>query len=185
GRARARAPECARSGVPGGGGGGGGAPPRPGGGYDVVIADLPHPGITSSTKLYSEEFFGLAARVLAPGGRIAVHSGSPAERPKTFWTVDATLRAAGLVTTPYSASGTDGAFAFGPDRAPRDHPKAPDWGFLLAGRERPPLTLAPPGDGGPPLTLDPDALRAGGLAAEATRLPDLPPSTLSHPRYPH
>ncbi|MGA5578057.1 polyamine aminopropyltransferase [Streptomyces koyangensis] len=158
---------------------------RPGGGYDVVVADLPHPGITSSTKLYSEEFFGLAARVLGPGGRIAVHSGSPADRPKTFWTVDATLRAAGLLTTPYSASGTDGAFAFGPDRAPRDHPKAPDWGFLLAGRERPPLTLAPPGDGGPPLTLDRAALRAGGLAAEATRLPDLPPSTLSHPRYPH
>ncbi|MFC7469536.1 SRPBCC family protein [Actinomadura keratinilytica] len=122
---------------------------RPGGGYDVVIADLPHPGITSSTKLYSEEFFGLAARVLAPGGRIAVHSGSPVDRPKTFWTVDATLRAAGLVTTPYSASGTGGAFAFGPDRAPRDHPKAPDWGFLLAGRERPPLTLAPPVTAGP------------------------------------
>ncbi|MFB6596659.1 polyamine aminopropyltransferase [Streptomyces diastaticus] len=158
--------------------------PGPGGGYDVIVADLPHPGITSSTKLYSEEFFGLVARALAPGGRLAVHSGSPVEGPRTFWTVDATVRAAGLLTVPYSAAGNDGAFAFGPDRAPRHHPKAPDRGFILAGRERPPLTLAPPADGGPPLTLDRAALRAGGLAAEATRLPDLPPSTLSHPRYP-
>ncbi|MFD5024691.1 polyamine aminopropyltransferase [Streptomyces sp. NPDC058373] len=174
-----------RAGRPGAGEAGGGRDGRGGGGYDVIVADLPHPGITSSTKLYSEEFFGLAARSLAPGGRLAVHSGSPADRPKTFWTVDATVRAAGLLTTPYSAAGHDGAFAFRPDRALRDHPKAPDWGFLLAGRERQPLTLAPPGDGGPPLTLDGAALRSGGLAAEATRLPGLPPSTLSHPRYPH
>lgn len=34
--------------------------------YDVVISDLPDPGITASTKLYSAEFYGLIAEALAP-----------------------------------------------------------------------------------------------------------------------
>ena len=75
----------------------------PTGTYDVVISDLPDPGITASTKLYSQEFYGLAARVLAPGGRLVVHAGPVASRPRIFWTVDATLRAAGFGTRPYRA----------------------------------------------------------------------------------
>ncbi|MEW5660576.1 polyamine aminopropyltransferase, partial [Streptomyces cinereoruber] len=63
--------------------------------YDVVLSDLPDPGITPSTKLYSEEFYGLVARILGPSGRFAVHAGSVTDRPRTYWTVDATLRAAG------------------------------------------------------------------------------------------
>lgn len=81
--------------------------------YDVVLADLPDPGITASTKLYSQEFYGLARRVLRPGGRLAVHAGPVATRPRAFWTVETTLRAAGLRTAPYRADG--------------------DWGFVLAG----------------------------------------------------
>lgn len=45
------------------------------GGYDVVISDLPDPGITANTKLYSAEFYGLIAEALAPGGRMVVHGG--------------------------------------------------------------------------------------------------------------
>lgn len=86
--------------------------------FDVIVSDLPNPGITPSTKLYSQEFYGLAARALRPGGRIAVHAGPLATRPRTYWTVESTLRAAGLQTSPYSAGGRLSGFAAGPDRSP-------------------------------------------------------------------
>ncbi|NUK12189.1 polyamine aminopropyltransferase [Streptomyces lunaelactis] len=142
----------------------------PRGTYDVVISDLPDPHITPSAKLYSLEFYGLAARVLADGGRLVVHAGPVASRPRTFWTVDATLRAAGFGARPYRATG--GA------AAPHD------WGFLLAAAGPPPrLGLD---RGAPRLRAPaPSALTAGahGAGAEGIRLPELPPSTLVHPRY--
>lgn len=36
--------------------------------FDVIVSDLPDPGIAASTKLYSQEFYGLATRLLAPTG---------------------------------------------------------------------------------------------------------------------
>lgn len=155
------------------------------GAYDVVISDLPDPGITASTKLYSQEFYALAARILADGGRLLVHAGPLTSRPHTFWTVDATLRAAGFSTRPYAATGATGGlpgFAAGPDRS-KDTASAPhEWGFLLAAADR-----------APRLGLDSDAprlrwlaaadLAAGVYDAERTRLPEPPPSTLVHPRY--
>ncbi|MEU9744386.1 polyamine aminopropyltransferase [Streptomyces niveus] len=155
--------------------------------YDVVISDLPNPGITPSTKLYSEEFYGLASRVLAEGGRLAVHAGPSAARPRTYWTVDATLRAAGFRTSPYSATGRVSGFGAGPDRAhdeedaKRDAEKD-DWGFVLAAVGRAPRVGLSPQT--PPLrSLAGPVLEAGVLRAERTRLRDLPPSTLVHPRY--
>jgi spermidine synthase len=65
--------------------------------YDVIIADLPDPSTSRSAKLYSEEFYGLAARALSPGGRLAVHAGPP----RTLWTIDATVRSTGLYSSPY------------------------------------------------------------------------------------
>ncbi|MEO3972494.1 polyamine aminopropyltransferase [Streptomyces sp. CAU 1734] len=155
----------------------------PRGSWDVVILDLPHPEITDSSKFYSREFYGLAARVLAPGGRLAVHAGPPAARPRTYWTVEATLRSAGFGTSAYRATRRLSGFAAGPDRAATGKVSAPqDWGFLLAAPGR-----------RPPLGLDPAAprlrsLTGAGLAADAwgaerTRVPGLPPSTLIHPRY--
>ncbi|ALO09440.1 Spermidine synthase [Streptomyces venezuelae] len=154
--------------------------------YDVVISDLPDPGITPSTKLYSEEFHGLVARVLTRSGRFAVHAGSVTDRPHTYWTVDATLRAAGFATRPYSASGRAPGFAAGPDRADRTSgtERGPgDWGFLLAvpGGRAPALGLAP---GAPRLrSLGVGTLEAAARRAERTRGAELPPSTLVHPRY--
>ncbi|MFJ7959532.1 spermidine synthase [Streptomyces sp. NPDC096319] len=154
--------------------------------YDVVISDLPDPGITPSTKLYSEEFYGLVARVLSETGRFAVHAGSVTDRPRTFWTVDATLRAAGFATRPYSATGRTPGFAAGPDRADRTGgtERGPgDWGFLLAVRGgRPPvLGLAP---GAPRLrSLGAGSLEGAARRAERTRGAEQPPSTLVHPRY--
>ncbi|WP_329196415.1 MULTISPECIES: polyamine aminopropyltransferase [unclassified Streptomyces] len=151
--------------------------------FDVIVSDLPDPGITPSTKLYSQEFYGLAARALRPGGRIAVHAGPLVTRPRTYWTVEATLRAAGLRTAPYSAGGRLSGFAAGPDRGQGGSGARPqDWGFVLAAR-----------DAVPQLRVDLDtpelrsvstpALQDGAREAERTRVPGLPPSTLPHPRY--
>ncbi|MFJ5709957.1 polyamine aminopropyltransferase [Streptomyces sp. NPDC093105] len=156
--------------------------------YDVVISDLPDPGITPSTKLYAQEFYGLAARALADGGRLVVHAGPATDRPRTYWTADATLRAAGYATRPYSTEGGTPGFAAGPDRADRasgTRHEPDDWGFLLAVRgTRPPaLGLAP--DAPPLRSLARRDLAAAAQRAERTRIAGLPPSTLVHPRYGH
>ncbi|MDT0613213.1 polyamine aminopropyltransferase [Streptomyces lancefieldiae] len=149
--------------------------------YDVVISDLPDPGITASTKLYSQEFYGLLRRVLAPDGRLVVHAGPVSARPRAFWTVDATLRAAGLRTAPYQVGARDTGFAPGPDRTAAN-PHAPrDWGFLLAARTPPTLRLDPAAPR--PHTLTPRSLTRNAHSAYRTRIPGLPPSTLVHPRY--
>ncbi|MFF0552597.1 polyamine aminopropyltransferase [Streptomyces sp. NPDC004311] len=152
--------------------------------YDVIVSDLPDPGITPSTKLYSQEFYGLAARALAPGGRMAVHAGPLTTRPRTYWTVDSTLRAAGLHTAPYSAGGRLTGFAAGPDRSPLGAIATPpqDWGFVLAARDAvPPLRV----DRAAPVlrSLSTGSLQDAARDVERTRLGGLPPSTLPHPRY--
>ncbi|MFF0014664.1 polyamine aminopropyltransferase [Streptomyces sp. NPDC005374] len=160
------------------------APPVPS--YDVVISDLPDPGITASTKLYSEEFYGLVRRVLAPDGRLVVHAGPVSSRPRAFWTVESTMRAAGLFTTPYRVGGRDSGFAAGPDRTAGASRAPDDWGFVLASQSaRPALALDPrgPGPGPGPATLTEQSLRAARSAAEATRIRGLAASTLVHPRY--
>ncbi|GAB2736001.1 polyamine aminopropyltransferase [Streptomyces bullii] len=148
--------------------------------YDVVVSDLPDPGITASTKLYSQEFYGLARRVLAPGGRLVVHAGPLSSRPRVFWTVESTLRAAGFRTAPYRAGGRHTGSASGPDRTPASRSPR-DWGYVLAARTSPELRLAP--DGPRPRTLTVASLAAGADTAARTRVPDLPPSSLVHPRY--
>ncbi|MFH8239879.1 polyamine aminopropyltransferase [Streptomyces sp. NPDC018321] len=160
----------------------------PTGTYDVVISDLPDPGITAGTKLYSQEFYGLLRRVLAPDGRLAVHAGPVSARPRTFWTVDATLRAAGLRTAPYRVDATAPATATatgdaaGPDRRTAVGGHAPrDWGFLLAARRPPGPRLDPAAPR--PHTLTNESLARDARAASRTRIADLPPSTLVHPRY--
>ncbi|GGR83710.1 polyamine aminopropyltransferase 2 [Streptomyces aureoverticillatus] len=144
--------------------------------YDVVLADLPDPGITASTKLYSQEFYGLLARVLADDGRFAVHAGPVVTRGHTYWTVDATLRAAGFVTTPYRVTGRHAGFAAGPDRTEDGTAEPRDWGFVLAARTPERLTAAAASG----------VLRSGARAAERVRPAPghgIAPSTLVHPRY--
>ncbi|MFI5803616.1 spermidine synthase [Streptomyces sp. NPDC051561] len=149
--------------------------------YDVVISDLPDPGITASTKLYSQEFYGLAAGVLAPGGRIVVHAGPLGVRPQVYWTVDATLRSAGLATRPYRATGRLSDFSAGPDRSSGNARAPRDWGLILAARSRPGLGLAP--DAPSLRSLTTPLLLEGARSAEASRVRGLAASTLVHPRY--
>lgn len=163
--------------------------------YDVIVSDLPDPGIAASTKLYSQEFYGLAARVLAGDGRLVVHAGPPAERARLYWTVEATIRSVGLATVPYRVPGRPASFYGGPDRAADPLPlvdaevpaAAPSagrgryWGFLLASRHRPRFGLAP--DAPPLAGLGREELEAGRRGAVRDRIPGLPASTLIHPRY--
>lgn len=147
------------------------ASPNTTNGYDVVISDLPDPGITASTKLYSQEFYGLAREVLSKDGRLVVHAGPMTSHPRAFWTVDATIRAAGLRTTPYRVAAADNGVVTGPDRTAHTARAPHGWGFVLA---------APPTKGRPPA---PDLGHLGTLLPDTSRIKGLPPSTLIHPRY--
>ena len=54
--------------------------------------------------------------VLAEGGRLVVQSGSPYFAPRSYWSIEASVREAGFATVPYHV----------------DVPSFGDWGFLLA-----------------------------------------------------
>ncbi|MCX4639207.1 polyamine aminopropyltransferase [Streptomyces platensis] len=171
--------------------------------YDVIVSDLPDAGITACTKLYSQEFYGLAAQLLARDGRLVVHAGPPIERARMYWTVESTVRSVGLATVPYRLSGRPAAFSGGPDRSagtvpaegdppadagrsPRDPAAAAPpgtryWGFVLAARHRPAFGLAP--DAPPLAGLSAEELWAGRRAETRERRAGLPASTLMHPRY--
>ncbi|GAA3299910.1 polyamine aminopropyltransferase [Streptomyces cinereospinus] len=134
----------------------------PAGAYDVVIADLPDPGITASAKLYSQEFYGLARR--ARGRRPAVGA-----------------RRTGRLPPPGVLDGRDddarGGPAHGP--APGVRPR-----LRLHRRPRPPARPVPRTTGGFVLAAPHarPALDAAGHAL-APRRTGLPASTLAHPRY--
>lgn len=175
--------------------------------YDVVITDLADPAITQNAKLYSREFYGLGSLALAPRGRLALYAGSPAARPQTYWTVDATVRAEGLRTAEYRVGGAPERFRAGGSPARyRDEPRrgaatgedgggsgggrvrggagdagTADWGFILASRETPVLGLA--GDVPDLRSLTDDSLRRAGRLAKSRPDKDKQPSTLLHPRY--
>ncbi|MFD8750550.1 polyamine aminopropyltransferase [Kitasatospora sp. NPDC059577] len=134
--------------------------------YDVVLADLPAPADGGPVKFHSQEFYGLAARLLSPGGRIAVRAGSD---PDGLWRIDSGLRAVGLQTAPYAVPGS-------PDATCRPGPPDTAQNYLLAAATRPPLTLAP--DTPPPRALTPDTLRGSADRLDSHR-PSRPPAPLT------
>ncbi|MDK4573637.1 polyamine aminopropyltransferase [Kingella kingae] len=86
--------------------------------FDVIIIDLPDPSNFALGKLYSVPMYRSVARHLADGGKIVVQSTSPYFAPNAYWSVVATLEAAGLHTAPYHAY----------------VPSFGEWGFVLADR---------------------------------------------------
>lgn len=168
----------------------------PEGRYDVIVSDLPGPENTQSTKLYSLEFYGLAGRALADGGRLAVHAASWSGSESGAGSGSGSGAGAGSGAGSGAGAGAGaGAGHAGAGAAGRAGGSAADgvwtvaatvraagltpsayeagdgddrWGFVLAARR--PLTPALP-PGAAPLTAPPDAA-------------DLAPSTLLHPRYP-
>ncbi|MFR9728523.1 polyamine aminopropyltransferase [Saccharopolyspora sp. MS10] len=133
--------------------------------FDAVIVDMPDPDSTATAKLYSAEFYGLVEQAMAGHARVAVQSGSPYFAPKAFWAIEATMREAGLATTPYEVS----------------VPSFGEWGFHLGAVGAAP-ELALPADAPPLRSLDADTLAASAaFPPDRSRIPGLEPSTLLHP----
>ena len=89
--------------------------------FDFVVIDFPDPSNFSLGKLFSTTFFKALRARLAPEGRFVVQSTSPLVARKSYWCIDATIRAVGFKTLPYHAL----------------VPSFGEWGFILAGWETP------------------------------------------------
>jgi spermidine synthase len=87
--------------------------------FDFVIIDFPDPSNFSLGKLYSTTFYQRLLKVMSPAAALVVQSTSPYVARKSFWCVDATLRACGFMTEPYHAM----------------VPSFGEWGFILASRQ--------------------------------------------------
>lgn len=134
--------------------------------FDAVIVDLPDPDTPVLGRLYSTEFYALAARALAPGGLLVVQAGSPFSTPTAYWRTVSTIRAAGYAVTPYHVH----------------VPTFGDWGFVLAQRgDTPPAPEVPP-DAPPLRFLDQRVLQAAVVFSGDVGPRPLEPSTLDHPR---
>jgi spermidine synthase len=86
--------------------------------YDVIIIDLPDPNNEGIAKLYSREFYRLAARRLSEGGVLVTQATSPYFSNKAFWMIEHTMTEAGLSTLPYHLL----------------VPSFGEWGFVAAAR---------------------------------------------------
>jgi spermidine synthase len=86
--------------------------------FDVVIVDFPDPSSYAVGKLYTSRFYALLARRLDPEGVVSVQSTSPLFARRSFWIVDATLKAAGFTTKAYHVA----------------VPSFGEWGFVLAAK---------------------------------------------------
>lgn len=93
--------------------------------YDFIVVDFPDPSNFGLGRLYSVPVYHLMARHLAENGYMVIQSTSPYFAPRSFWSVDATLKEAGLNTWPYHTY----------------VPSFGDWGFILASKRR---DYAPP-----------------------------------------
>jgi len=133
--------------------------------WDTIIVDMPDPDATETAKLYSVEFYGLATDHLNETGRMVVQSGSPYFAPKTFWTITATLEAAGYEPSPYWVS----------------VPSFGDWGFQLvqAGGAAPELGLDT--SIGEFRSLTPALMEAAQVFPPDRDRMAMEPSTLMHP----
>lgn len=69
--------------------------------FDAVIVDFPDPSNFSIGKLYSTLFYQLLKKAMKPEAIAVIQSTSPFVAPKSFWCVDATLRAVGFETVAY------------------------------------------------------------------------------------
>ncbi|GGT87478.1 polyamine aminopropyltransferase [Actinomadura citrea] len=134
--------------------------------FDAVVVDMPDPDDVSTAKLYSVEFYGMVKRALAPGGRMVVQSGSPYFAPKSFWSIQKSVAAAGLATTPYHV----------------DVPSFGDWGFVLASPGTRPPALELPRDVPDLRFLDGAVLQAAAVFPKDRRSRDVDVNTLVHPR---
>ena len=97
--------------------------------FDAIVVDFPDPTSFAVGKLYTKSFYELLGRRLSADGFASVQTTSPLVARKSYWTVAATIEAAGLAVTPLHAH----------------VPSFGEWGFLVAGRRpfRAPSALPP------------------------------------------
>jgi spermidine synthase len=69
--------------------------------FDRILVDLPDPHNEALAKLYSREFYGLLRRRLDDDGYFVTQSSSPFVTRNTFWSIGATIRAAGMAARGY------------------------------------------------------------------------------------
>lgn len=86
--------------------------------YGVIVADLPDPRDENLQKLYTEEFYRLAARRLSAGGVFVTQATSPYFAAQAFWCIYESMKQAWPNVVLYHAN----VPAFG------------DWGFIMASR---------------------------------------------------
>jgi spermidine synthase len=138
----------------------------PAGGFDAVIVDLPDADNPILGRLYSQEFYTLVTRALAPNGLVVVQSGSPYSTPTAFWRTVSTIQAAGFAVTPYHV----------------DVPTFGDWGFTLGRRGNAVPIPTVPKDAPPLRFLSQGVLDAATVFAGDVAPQRLAPSTLENPR---
>ncbi|KZS65074.1 polyamine aminopropyltransferase [Mycobacterium pseudokansasii] len=134
--------------------------------FDAVITDLPDPDTPALGRLYSAEFYTLAARALAPGGLMVVQAGSPFSTRTAFWRTVSSVQAAGHAVTPYHVY----------------VPTFGDWGFVLARRGSTAPTPTMPSDAPPLRFLNQQVLDAATVFPGDVAPRPLEPSTLDNPR---
>ncbi len=139
---------------------------RFGGRFDAVVVDLPDPNTPVLGRLYSTEFYALAARALAPDGLMVVQAGSPYSTPTAFWRTVSTIRAAGYAVMPYHVH----------------VPTFGDWGFTLARRGDAAPKPTVPADAPPLRFLNQPVLDAATVFSADVGPRSLEPSTLDNPR---
>lgn len=88
--------------------------------YDVIIIDFPDPSNFALGKLYSVPMYRMVAQHLAAGGRMVVQATSPYFAPHAFWSINETLKTAGLNTWPYHVY----------------VPSFGEWGYILAAADK-------------------------------------------------
>jgi spermidine synthase len=101
--------------------------------YDVIIMDLPDPSRPEVAKLYSREFFGVAAQRLAAGGVLVTQATSPFRAREAFWCIANTIAA-----TPVGVAGE--TLHVHPYQT--YVPSFGTWGFVLAARRDLPIADA-------------------------------------------
>lgn len=89
------------------------------GSFDAIIVDFPDPASFALGKLYSVPVYRLLNKHLASNGLVVVQSTSPYHAPRSYWSINATLKAANFYTTPYHAY----------------VPSFGEWGFILAAKQ--------------------------------------------------
>lgn len=69
--------------------------------FDAIVIDFPDPSNFSIGKLYSTAFYKILKHAVSESGIVVIQSTSPYAAPRSFWCVDATLKAVGLHTKAY------------------------------------------------------------------------------------